>query len=167
MVGSAKIPTEAEIAEAFTIWHNNGQNAAAVADDLGRDRKTVWRWIKKYDWVERSKKIKRNIARAADRKIETEEMGTLKQVAKCLTEEFKAYFHKDHQAKGSPKDIILFAKYLDDAGKPNELAEALKAVANRDVVPFDSDLAEEVLCLLTEALAEQKERLDESGTGAE
>lgn len=160
MVGSAKLPTETEIAEAFSIWHNNGQNAQDTAKELGRDRKTIYRWIDKYDWFERSNKIRKNIARAMDRKIETEEMSYLKRVGECATKEIDAYLAEAKKATGSPKNIVTLLKYLDDAGKPNEIAEALKAAAKKDDQPFDADLAAEVLDLLAEALAEQKERLD-------
>jgi len=161
MVGTAKLPTETEINEAFAIWHNNGRIDAITGKELGRDRKTIYRWAKKYDWVERSEKIWRNIARAVDRKIETEGMSNIKLAGKCLTKEVNAYLDEDKKATGSVKDIVALMKYIDEAGKPNEIAEALRAAVKQDDIPFDPTLAAEVLDLLTEALTEQKERLDE------
>ncbi len=162
MVGEAKLPTETELNEAFELWHHNGQNDKKTGVEIGRSRKTIWRWAKKYDWVKRSDKITRNISRGVDRKIESEGLSNVKLAGKCLKKEADAYLRKDHDATGDLRAITTLMKYIDEAGKPNEIAEALRAAAKQDELPFDPDLAAECLDLLTEALTEQKERLDES-----
>lgn len=154
--------SEAEPEQWFRYWYESDRNYEGTSRHFKRAKTTIYRYSKKNNWDKRADAIRANIVKANDRKIEREQVTNVNIAQDCLTKEVEAYLDPKRAKKGNLRDIVALFKYIDEAGKPNEIAEALRAAAKQDELPFDPDLAAECLDLLTEALTEQKERLDET-----
>ena len=156
--GRAAEHTEERLNEIFVWWYHHEQNYSETATQFDCHRQTIARWSEKYGWHARADKIKSDIAKQIDRKITKESVSHVTLIEMCLTEEVSAYIAQKVKP-GNLRDIVAMCKYIDDVNSPNELAEAIRAAAKLDDLPYDPVLAKEARDLLNEAIEETEERL--------
>ncbi len=152
---SAQIPaSEPHLNEVFDWWYKHDRNFSKTADNYGHNRKTIWKWAVKHDWIARADQIATNVAKGIDRRITKEILSNIKLAEACLKKECAAYLHAGHKATGNLQHIVALFKYIDEVNQPNEIADAIRDAARLDDVPYDPDLATEVRDLLDDVIKE-------------
>ena len=165
MSGAQEPISNARLDEIFDYWFKCDLNYSKTAKWAGHDRKSVWRWGQKHGWVARAKKIRDDVIKGLDRAITKDVLTNVKQASRMIKKELDVYFDENRVAEGKVKEILDLFKYVDEANGPNEIADAIKAASKQDDIPYNPDLADELIMILLKARQEEKAQKEATDAG--